>query len=322
VRVSEEGANLPDVIDRDLDRGHFAKTTEATTTRPENLLGYAPERDSQTTNRKVGKGELVFETTETIGHDGLRVAPLCESAKSSIVFFGGSFTFGTGVNDDEAMPYVTAVRLHCDYQIYNFAYGGYGPHQMLAALEGGLVEEVVEESPRFGIYQAIPSHIDRSAGLSSWDQNGPRYLVNEDGRVERRGRFSDGMLFPARRLVFRLRRSFLVDRVLSRFGRGRIGYRGVELFGAIVGRARDIFESSYPESAFHVIFWDDRHVQRDAIIEELRRRKISTHLVGEIIPEFTSAPQPYQISEFDHHPSALAHTIIASYITSQIVGRE
>ncbi len=307
-------------------KGHHApsfipgtKTSLAKTVRRDDLLGYAPTKNQSATVRKVVKDQLIYVVRESIDENGLRVTPPHQGATRSIVFFGGSYTFGQGVNDHETMPYVTGQRLRGGFQTYNFGFSGYGPHQMLAALEGGLVEETVKQPPRFGIYQAIPSHIDRSAGLSSWDQNGPRYLLNAEGLAERQGRFSDGASLGTRKLVGRLRRSFLIDRTLTHFSQQRIGYRGIELFGAIVQRSREIFEIRYPGSEFHVIFWDDHHEQKDAILQELRRRNIPVHLVGEIIPEFLAAPEPYQLHEFDHHPSAVAHERIGTYVANRIV---
>ena len=79
----------------------------------------------------------------TIGPNGLRVSPPYEEVADvpCALFFGGSFTFGTGVEDDEALPYVAGILSEGKYRVYNFGYRGYGPHQMLAALESGLRSE-------------------------------------------------------------------------------------------------------------------------------------------------------------------------------------
>jgi len=103
--------------------------------------------------------------------------------------------------------------------------------------------------------------------------------------------------------------------------RQRVGYRGVELFGSIVEKACDDFERKYPGSEFHVILWEghSHHLQEAAIIAELKHRDLRLHLVREIIPELLVAPEPYRLSERNHHPSAQAHRRIANYVTDRIV---
>ena len=116
--------------------------------------------------RKFLDDEPIFDVVYTTNEAGLRASPPSAEARESILFFGGSFTFGTGVNDDETMPHRGGVATKGKYRVFNFGYAGYGPHQMLAAIEGGLVDEIVIEPPKYVIYQAIPHHVERAAGLA------------------------------------------------------------------------------------------------------------------------------------------------------------
>ena len=66
----------------------------------------------------------------------------------------------------ETMPYQVGLRTDGQYATYNFAVHGYGTHQMLAAIENGMVASRVKEDVRYVIYQAIyPEHLYRLAGL-------------------------------------------------------------------------------------------------------------------------------------------------------------
>jgi hypothetical protein len=56
--------------------------------------------------------------------------------------FGCSFTFREGVEDREAMPYLVGEL--SKYIVYNFGFHGYGAHQMLSALEYGIVDRIVD----------------------------------------------------------------------------------------------------------------------------------------------------------------------------------
>ena len=87
------------------------------------------------------------------------------------------------------MPYQVSRKTHGIYRVYNFGFHGYGPHQMLSALEHSLVEGIVECVPQYAIFQALVSHVSRSAGSASWEQHGPKYILGKDGQVHYVGSF-------------------------------------------------------------------------------------------------------------------------------------
>ncbi|MEK8021721.1 MAG: hypothetical protein VSS75_033010, partial [Candidatus Parabeggiatoa sp.] len=72
-----------------------------------NILGYVPKKDIQVIAQKSYANELLYNVQYTIDKNGLRLG-FNQSKKppmNSVLFFGGSFTFGEGVNDNETMPY-------------------------------------------------------------------------------------------------------------------------------------------------------------------------------------------------------------------------
>jgi hypothetical protein len=155
-------------------------------------LGYRAIKESNVNVKKTFQGEPVYDVVYTIESNGLRVAQrdIKNHSQECIVFFGGSLTFGEGVNDDETMPFRVGMKIDNKYRIYNFGVIGYGPHQMLAAIEFGLVEKVLKCLPKYFIFQTSPGHIKRSAGQASWDQHGPLYQVGLSGEAEYKGSFS------------------------------------------------------------------------------------------------------------------------------------
>ena len=110
------------------------------------------------------------------------------------MFFGDSVTFGEGVKDDQTFPYHAGIKTNGRYAIRNFAFSGYGPHQMLANLQSGLFDQRISCKPTHFFYLAIPEHIARVAGLTSWDRHGPRFTLDANGEAVRAGNFDD----PAR----------------------------------------------------------------------------------------------------------------------------
>ena len=80
--------------------------------------------------------------------------------------------------------------------MHNFSFGGWGPHQMLAALEAGEVEGSLDCEPTHAVYVSVHDHVRRVAGRSPWDPHGPRFELRSDGRLVRDGNFDDRPSFP------------------------------------------------------------------------------------------------------------------------------
>jgi hypothetical protein len=137
--------------------------------------------------------ELIYAATYTIDSRAVRVgAPIKGSVVdevSCVVFYGDSYTFGEGLNDSEALPYLVSEKSNGRYRTFNLAFHGYGPHQMLASLEANREQQILDCTPDHAIYQAIPEHAVRVTGRQSCDKHGPRYVFNAEGHAERQGQF-------------------------------------------------------------------------------------------------------------------------------------
>lgn len=305
-------------------------------------FGMVPRRNFTATHVKTINSVPIYKTAYTMDANGLRVAPPADSrnVRGSVLFFGCSFTIGEGVADNEAMPYVTGLLTHGRYAIYNFGFHGYGPQQMLAALEQGLVRSVVTEPPKYMIYQAIPYHIERVAGLMTWFPHAPRYRPTDGGRVTAQGNFdtvSDETRYSRIEQFWRargslgnavsitLRKSFVYNKLVSPFR--SLSREDVQLFLDVVSQARDAAAVSYPASEFHVILWDNMFNQRDfprflaPVLDGFRERQIRVHLISDIIPDYdgSAANTLYELHLHDSHPNAFTHRLIAAYVARTIL---
>ena len=283
-------------------------------------LGYGPNRGASYSVRRFVNGEIVYDTSYGINQDGLRVTPVPAdgAAQKEVLFFGGSVTFGEGVADHESMPYQVGALAEGTHRVHNFGFHGYGPHQMLATLEFALYDRSVGGEVSHVIYQALPEHVARTLGAVPWDRHGPWYRENDQGQVEFAGSFADrhSSLFSALQPL--LERSILYQRL---FGLQRAWTENdAALYLAVVARARDLAQQRFPGSAFHVIFWDRAgYALSDQIRDGLERAGIPYHLVSDILPNFSSDHASYQIGEFEHHPNARAHGLIAGYVAEEIL---
>jgi len=292
------------------------------------FLGFAPNKGRKINYNIFYNDKVVFNADYSFDENGLRISPPFNdrNSKGSVLFFGDSFTFGFGVNDNETMPYQVGVKTNGKYRIYNFAQSGYGPHQMLSQLEHDIVKNVVSYKENiYAIYQAIPDHINRSAGLSYWDYHGPRYVLGKDKEVIFAGNFDDISL-P--KIILKYLNKSLIYRDLLGNIRFLNRERDIDLYIAIVLTAKKNFEKLYPYGKFHIIFWDNRFPADEKPEEILEWTKvhryfidkgINVHLISNILPDYPNNRLKYDISPYDKHPNVLTHRLIAEYIGKNIL---
>lgn len=302
-------------------RWHEFRTHRETTSRlttDDEVLGYAPEKNRTVNVKGYMDQQLVYDVMVTIDENGLRTSRPVKADEDAegMVTFGGSFTFGAGVHDQEPWPALVEWKSGGRLRVYNFAYTGYGPHQMLAALEAGLVGKRLKHKPRYAIYLAIGDHVRRAAGMASWDGHGPRFVLNEEGEVVRRGFFDDDRLKSA---AVKLGDS----EVLRRFITPSVGAGEIALFAGIVGKAAKTFEERFPGSEFHVIVWDvDTFPLMAEVMDLLKKRNLRVHRISHIITDIVERRGDYRIHQHDRHPNKRAHERIAEYVSSRIVRRK
>jgi hypothetical protein len=300
----------------------------------DDVLGWAPVKGIQTRVTKLGPAglfhhprEQLYDVTYTIDSNRLRVAPpyrIGESA-DSVLFFGCSFTFGEGLGDNETLPYQVGVESGGLYRTFNFSFHGYAPNQMLASIEDGIVQRVVDPTPRYAYYIALPNHVWRVAGRVAWGGHAPRYLQDTNGTVYRAGNFEHHNPITLRlglgRVAGQLKKS-AIWRVLSTHD-SRITDDDIRLYFAVVRRAQELLKAQYPEIQFRILLWPNQEVPQQRVTYEkmqdgFRRMGIPFDLVADILPGYKTNKSKYLLGPLDTHPNALANRLLAQYILGQI----
>jgi hypothetical protein len=295
-------------------------------TKKHDILGYAPIKNQTVFSKMYYLNELIYDVAYTIDEYGLRTSPTYygKNNMDCVLFFGGSFTFGTGMNDNETMPYLTGLKTKDKFRIYNFGYPGYGPHQMLAAIEHNIVEDSINCRPKYVIYQSAAFHAMRSAGLAYWDEHGPKYILSENGELVHKGRFIDEKNpehIILKKVKNQLKKSFILANLF--FKPRSINKDDIRLMIAIIDASKTILENSYPSCEFHVVFWNTQtDWMGEKILSGLKRKGIKVHLIIDILPDYYKEKSKYVLHEFDTHPNQLANKIIAEYISSKILTNE
>jgi len=298
-------------------------------------LGYKPAAGQVLSHQTNVRDELLYQVEYTINQDGLRAAMPADAAQGEgetcLVFFGDSFTFGEGMPDHQTMPAQVWKKLHGTLRVVNFGFLGYGPHQMLSALQDGRLESQGRCHPTHVVYQAIPSHVSRAAGLESWDPNGPRYVLDDRGRVRRSGRFAEAPAQSAldwyrighQHVPWRIRKSLEQSALHRRILHAHrpVGQHDVALFTGIVVEAKTLVDRSYPGARFHVLYWDfkDDLPIVGEVLQQLREHNVTVHPVSTILPNFPADEPRYEISPYDRHPNAMAHEMIADFVAGSLL---
>lgn len=292
----------------------------------DDALGTAPARNAKGHSIGYEHGKVAYDVTYTIDADGLRIAPPLKTATptSSVLFFGCSFTYGEGLQDDQTLPYQTGILSGGQYPIYNFSFHGYAPNQMMSAIETGRVKQTVRTPPRTIIYTALPDHIARVVGKIPYGRHSPHYayVLQPDGTVHFDGHFDDAHQSRLEASIRgQLRKSALylwIDNVF----RPSTNDDDLRLLLALVRQSRNRLKADYPDAEFHIILWRNFPYEQktyEKMQAGFAEMHIPVHLVENILPGYNSNPKQYWLTGENAHPNALANRLIAQYVTEKIL---
>jgi hypothetical protein len=136
-------------------------------------------------------GTTVWDATYTMDALHRRITPVEEPEKRTrfIAFFGCSYTFGTGVNDNETLPFYVG-RYAPGFMPYNYGGPGWGPQQMLLKLQEENLRGEISQPRGIGVYVYIDDHPRRAIGAMRifWARRYPCY-ERQDGKLTYLGDF-------------------------------------------------------------------------------------------------------------------------------------
>ena len=299
----------------------FRGTPGSEYTRYDDLRGYAFKKSCSARHRiLLNDQETVTDVYYHSDKYGLRISPRNDNPDAKVVvFFGCSFAFGESVNDNETLPYLFQFNSNNKYRSYNFAFKGYGPHQMLRIIETGLMDGILPKKPDMAIYLAITLQIDRAAGnypYLVWDVSGPKYKLNKNNEVEFCGKFMPYRWFS--RLFAQLDKSFIFKRLLPKVIGHRRNQDDINLFIAIIKKSRDLWVKKYKAPFYVILFgkkWGNEDVKDfDVVLKGLRENNIDVITTDTIFSRYHDNKLKYIKHKYDMHPSKLAYERIADYL--------
>jgi len=228
------------------------------------LSGYYSHRHAKESGNKV-----VFDATYTFDNLYRRVVPgQPQRTDKFLVFFGGSQTFGEGLDDSDTIPaYVQ--QYAPSYRVYNYAYRGYGPHQMLKKLEMRNLRNELQESRGIAFFQYFSFHAPRVLGTMhylSWAGAGaPYYRLNTQGQLEYAGSFASGRFFQT--WLYWVMGKSAILKYFNVDLPAQLTNTDYDLVCETIKESRDKFLDQFPESRFIVII-GMTSAKKDSFIEQ------------------------------------------------------
>ena len=218
--------------------------------------GYYPPKNSKFKETVFFKDKILKENNYSInefGHRKLFNKP--NNLSKCIVFHGGSITFGQSLNDNEVLPFYLKNNLGDKYNIYNFAFNGYGPHQFLSKLKNNYLEEIKNCQDIIVIYQFIFDHIGRTAGKRSWGDKSPRYVLQKKELIQK-GFFSN---YPYK-IIMKIRKNFRNSKTLSLFfNLDKVSKKDKKVLLEILKQIELEVKKKFNKSEFIYIIWNNHN---------------------------------------------------------------
>jgi hypothetical protein len=142
------------------------------------VVGWGPSHAGRFHDERIdlSADRIIYKVDYTIDAKFLRETKSAIFGPS-IVFFGDSLTFGSGLNDADTLPQQFAGILDHKVRIVNLAYIGYGPSQFLRILQEHLFESIIGPNPKLFVFLTAAWQAERTACKPDWTRRAPRFVL-------------------------------------------------------------------------------------------------------------------------------------------------
>jgi hypothetical protein len=271
-------------------------------------IGSRPVPNTTITFEEALGGRRIDKVTYRFGGSGLREIPASvQGGPHRVVFFGCSFMFGHGVEDDQTLPYYFVREARGSFEGFNFAGDGWGPQQMLREIETGFIRRVAG-TPELAIYEAIPDHLRRVAGRAPWE-DGPKYDLCRNNEACYSGQYHSADYATCRRW---LDRSWIV-RFFENHAEKLSQPSDLPLYLAVLKRSRTLLEQN--GTRFVIVLWDQNELA-NTIMKALKANQFDVIALSSIFPK--SDLKNGLLTQLDLHPSPATNQEIAAYLWKEV----
>ncbi len=296
----------------------------------DSILGWAPRPSQSVRAKATAGGRTLYDVRYSIDTSGHRITAVDHNASAAgcIFVFADSFAFGEGVEDSESLPYQLGALMQGRYRIINFAAPGYGAEHMLASLERGELSRASPCEPTHVIYLALPHHIHRAAGKTTFSSGGPRYQLRAGGSLVYLGTpAAIAASGPAQRswwlgeLDYQFRKASIRRAFAGRPPTTTDG--DIDLYFAVVREAYRIVGERWPAAQRHVISWnihDYFALGQARFYRGLATVDANVHSIESMVPGYALNLAKHSLDPLELHPSGQTYRRVAQHLAAHLFG--
>jgi hypothetical protein len=276
-------------------------------------LGYRHKPSVKVEVRKKHGGGVLYDVSYTTDKYSRRITVPKNDGEKALIFMGCSYTFGSGVNDDQTLPSQVAALMP-EYQVVNYGQDGIGAQHICELLRTKAIHTQGIAKKAAVIYAFLHVHIRRAIGVEpitrAFGKNFPWYLL-EDGKLVRKGRFSDRPGDWDWKLSYRRAHG-----IRNWYGEYLIE-EDAELVCALLGEARRLFESQFDSQGFYLLVFPQRQgAYTDRVVEGCRKRGFTILDYRDLLGDMKNEDDFF--IPHDGHPLPSTYRMIAERIRDDL----
>tara|TARA_Y100000389_G_scaffold197899_1_gene233390 strand:- start:12805 stop:13947 length:1143 start_codon:yes stop_codon:yes gene_type:complete len=272
-------------------------------------FGYLASEGKHTSRKFSPKGEIIYDVAYTIGKDGYRLDVPYYNHK--IYIYGGSVTFGEGLNDNETISHY----LYKNHGLYskNMGIHGFGLHQALFNIQN---DKTAVEG--FNILVTFPRHASRSACKPSYAAGTPRYIIDNNNKL-----ILDSVCKEISFLNNLLNKSYifkLLDHSLFKSVGGKpLSNQDIEIYLKIIEEIAYLTKQKNSKLIIAYMFHNDSVIKKNTkwtnqLIKKEYEKIADLAINVTLGNTLEQLPAKYYIHKLDQHPSAKANFERASIL--------
>ncbi|HTL47099.1 MAG TPA: hypothetical protein VL688_03445 [Verrucomicrobiae bacterium] len=276
-----------------------------------------PSGRYHTVSRSAVTGNSIYDVTYSVDDLSRRITPVdkTEGRGRHLIFFGCSFTYGEGLQDDQTIPARTAARAR-GFMPYNYAFHGHSPTDMLRKLQSKTLPGEVAEKNGDLAYIFIDAHLQRVVGSmrlsTSWGKNRLHYELGPRDELVLKGDFQHSR--PVlNRIYTTLSKSALLKFLKIDFP-PRFTRRHYHLTARVIEESARLYKEQFPGGNFFVVIYPGSLFGKP-LARELTSAGIQILDYSDL---FNTGDLSYVLSPEDLHPSAKADDAVAARLARDL----
>ncbi|MFH0961037.1 MAG: hypothetical protein V1897_20325 [Pseudomonadota bacterium] len=284
----------------------------------DDLLGYKPKASTDHSSFLILNNTKIYDVIYSIDNYNRRRTAIAHQEKrlKFAIFFGCSYVYGEGVQNDQTLPYYFS-EISPEYMPYNYGFHGYGPQEMLAKLQDDSIRKEINEKNGIAIYLYLHEHHPKRAignmiVSNGYGKNMPYYMIDSDNKLVRHGSFSSGR--PVISRLYRLLGArYFVKYFYIQFP-PIITDTHYKLTARMIEESRNEFKKKFMSNNFYVLIYPTKGAEK--IIPYFEKAKITYFDYSTL---FDPGSKQYAIPDGHPHPTPEAYRVIAEKLSKDIL---